>query len=63
MEATRTVEPSETIIPTDYIRLYSPLRLHKAKLKYWETNGIEDLGENFWGVGRTQEIKNRVLHL
>ena len=45
------------------IVLYSPLRLLRAKLKYWETNGIKDLGSNYWNTGRTQEIKERVLHL
>ena len=32
-------------------------------LKYLEREGINDLGENFWNLGRTQEIKERVLHL
>ena len=32
-------------------------------LKYCESNGINDLGENFWNKGRTQEIKERVLHV
>jgi hypothetical protein len=32
-------------------------------LKYSERNGIKDLGDNFWNKGKTQEIKERVLHL
>lgn len=35
----------------------------KLVLKYWETKGIKDLGANLWNEGKTQEIKNRVLHL
>lgn len=31
--------------------------------KYRETEGIKDLGENFWNVGKTKEIKARVMHL
>ena len=36
--------------------LYSPY-------KYRETEGIKDLGTNYWSQGRTQEIKERVVHL
>ena len=31
--------------------------------KYRETEGIKDIGSNFWNQGRTQEIKERVVHL
>lgn len=31
--------------------------------KYQETEGIKDLGTNFWNQGRTQEIKERYVHL
>ena len=31
--------------------------------KYRETEGIKDIGTNFWNQGRTEEIKDRVLHM
>nr|DAW48103.1 MAG TPA: LARGE COMPONENT OF PYOCIN AP41, BACTERIOCIN, DNASE, PYOCIN, DNASE-IM.0A [Caudoviricetes sp.] len=31
--------------------------------KYRETDGIKDLGDNFWNEGRTKEIQSRVLHI
>ena len=31
--------------------------------KYRETEGSKDIGSNFWNAGRTQEIKERVLHV
>ena len=31
--------------------------------KYRETEGIKDIGSNFWNQGRTQEIDERVIHL
>ena len=31
--------------------------------KYREAEGIKDIGSNFWNQGRTQEIKERVVHL
>ena len=31
--------------------------------KYRETEGIKDIGSNFWNQGRTQEIKERYVHL
>lgn len=31
--------------------------------KYQETEGIKDIGTNFWNAGRTQEIKERYVHL
>ena len=31
--------------------------------KYRETEGIKDIGTQFWNQGRTEEIKDRVLHL
>lgn len=31
--------------------------------KYRETEGKKDIGSNFWNYGRTQEIKDRVVHL
>ena len=40
------------------MRLYSLL-----PNKYRETEGIKDIGSNFWNQGRTQEIKERVVHL
>ena len=40
----------------DYGIVYSPN-------KYRETEGIKDIGTYFWNQGRTQEIKDRVLHL
>ena len=32
-------------------------------LKYRETEGRKDIGANFWNQGRTQEIRDRVVHL
>ena len=32
-------------------------------LKYRETEGRKDIGTQFWNQGRTEEIKDRVLHL
>lgn len=32
-------------------------------LKYRETEGIKDIGSQFWNQGRTQEIKERYVHL
>ena len=43
--------------------MYSLLRLLREVLKYWETNGIKDIGSTLWNAGRTEEIKDRVLHL
>jgi len=31
--------------------------------KYRETEGIKDIGTNFWNEGRTQEIRDRVVHM
>lgn len=31
--------------------------------KYRETEGKKDIGSNFWNQGRTQEIKQRYVHL
>lgn len=31
--------------------------------KYRETEGIKDIGSHFWNYGRTQEIKERYVHL
>ena len=31
--------------------------------KYRETEGIKDIGLNDWNQGRTQEIKERYVHL
>lgn len=39
-------------------KLYSPIRL-----KYHESDGINDIGTQKWNQGRTQEIKERVLHI
>jgi hypothetical protein len=36
--------------------------VYSAK-KYRETDGIKDLGDNFWNEGRTKEIQSRVLHI
>ena len=32
-------------------------------LKYPERDGINDIGSNLWNKGKTQEIKERVLHI
>ena len=32
-------------------------------LKYQETEGKKDIGTNYWNQGRTQEIKERYVHL
>jgi hypothetical protein len=39
-----------------YCIVYSPN-------KYRKTEGIKDLGTNFWNQGRTQEIAERYVHL
>ena len=31
--------------------------------KYRETEGIKDIGSHFWNYGRTEEIKERYVHL
>ena len=31
--------------------------------KYRETEGIKDIGSNFWNDGRTDEIAHRFVHL
>lgn len=31
--------------------------------KYPEREGRKDIGSHFWNYGRTQEIKERVVHL
>lgn len=31
--------------------------------KYRETEGVKDIGSHFWNYGRTQEIKERYVHL
>jgi hypothetical protein len=31
--------------------------------KYRETEGIKDVGTNFWNEGKTQEIASRYVHL
>lgn len=31
--------------------------------KYRETEGIKDVGTNFWNKGRTDEIAHRYVHL
>ena len=31
--------------------------------KYRETEGNKDIGSHFWNEGRTQEIRDRVMHL
>jgi len=31
--------------------------------KYRETEGIKDIGTNFWNPGRTEEISDRFEHL
>lgn len=31
--------------------------------KYRETEGNKDIGTHFWNYGRSQEIKERVIHL
>ena len=32
-------------------------------LKYRETEGSKDIGTHFWSQGRTDEIRNRYVHL
>nr|DAE82967.1 MAG TPA: anaerobic ribonucleoside triphosphate reductase [Caudoviricetes sp.] len=32
-------------------------------VKYVERQGAKDIGTNFWNHGRTQEIKERFVHL
>ena len=39
-----------------YCIVYSPN-------KYRETEGVKDIGSQFWNYGRTNEIKDRVCHL
>ena len=39
-----------------YCIVYSPS-------KYRETEGIKDIGTQFWNQGRTEEIADRVLHV
>lgn len=46
------------MLPTKF-RLYSLLPYQK----YRETEGIKDIGLNDWNQGRTQEIKERYVHL
>ena len=43
--------------------MYSLLPLSYLVLKYGESQGIKDLGDNFWNEGKTKEIKARVLHI
>lgn len=33
------------------------------RFKYWETSGTKDLGSQFWNQGRTEEIRDRFIHL
>ena len=42
---------------------YDLVRLLLEVLKYSERNGMNDIGANMWGKGRTQEIGQRVMHL
>ena len=44
------------IVNKFYCIVYSPN-------KYRETEGKKDIGSNFWNQGRTQEIKERVIHV
>jgi len=39
-----------------YCIVYSPN-------KYRETEGIKDIGSHFWNAGRTEEIRDRFVHL
>ena len=32
-------------------------------LKYQETEGVNDIGDNWWNPGKTAEINERVKHL
>ena len=34
-----------------------------VRIKYPERDGINDLGDNFWNKGRTQDIGDRYIHL
>lgn len=50
--------PAIVSMSFEQIVLYSLL-----PLKYRETEGIKDIGTNDWNQGRTQEIKERYVHL
>lgn len=55
-------ECSTTTMPSKLCKqfvLYSLLPYQK----YRETEGIKDIGLNDWNQGRTQEIKERYVHL
>ena len=64
-------ERSTTIIPIDNIQLFIMKRIIillncivYSPHKYRETEGKKkDIGSNFWNQGRTQEIKQRYVHL
>lgn len=55
METVQEMNSGNLNLSSDCI-VYSP---HK----YRETEGSKDIGTNFWNQGRTEEIKERVLHL
>lgn len=54
---------STTIIPRINISYVFIDCIVYSPNKYRETEGIKDIGTNFWNQGRTQEIKERALHL
>lgn len=60
-------ERSTTIMSTNNPTLILVLWLLECIVyspwKYRETEGIKDIGSNFWSQGRTAEIKDRVVHL
>lgn len=54
-------ERSETIIPK-FLLDKNYCIVHSLN-KYWETEGIKDIGTNFWSQARTNDIKDRYVHL
>ena len=51
-------EKRSTTIMATHLRWYSLL-----PSKYSESWGIKDIGSNFWNQGRTEEIRDRYVHL
>ena len=50
-------------ISTTKLTLYDRIVQSTPVKKYRETEGIKDIGTNFWNQGRTQEIAERYVHL
>lgn len=54
----------EEIIAGNFaINKYKQILYSLLPNKYRETEGTKDIGSHFWNFGRTQEIKERVVHL